>query len=184
MMMEVFTNYSKPFYKFGSLIFLNKISSSYLTAFFKTRFSDTGKDITNDAAALIASLSDNHPYYAQQLAQLSWLRTPISGVCETETVHIAHTSLIEQLSLLFVNITETFSMQQLNYLKALVSGETAITSTSVMHRYGISSATSAVRSKEALIKHDILDNSNGTISFQDPIYAYWLKTQYFGLSLK
>ena len=31
----------------------------------------------------------------------------------------------------------------------------------------------------ALIKNDILDNKAGEISFQDPIYAYWLKTEFF-----
>lgn len=35
------------------------------------------------------------------------------------------------------------------------------------------------RSKTALIKNDILDNKAGEISFLDPIYAYWLKTEYF-----
>lgn len=34
-------------------------------------------------------------------------------------------------------------------------------------------------SKAALIKNDILDNKAGEISFQDPIYAYWLKSEYF-----
>ena len=51
---------------------------------------------------------------------------------------------------------------QLNYLKALIAGEKAISSTEVMHRYQISSTTSISRSK-----------------FQDPIYAYWLKSEYF-----
>ena len=27
--------------------------------------------------------------------------------------------------------------------------------------------------------NDILDNKAGEISFQDPIYAYWLKTEFF-----
>ena len=75
MMMEVFTNASKPFYKFGNLLFLNKISTPYLVKFFQDRFADTGKAIREDAANLIAELVDNHPYYAQQLAQQSWLRT-------------------------------------------------------------------------------------------------------------
>lgn len=49
-----------------------------------------------------------------------------------------------------------------------------------MHRYRISSPTSVARSKTALIKNDILDNKAGEVSFQDPIYAYWLKNEYFG----
>ncbi|MBQ2886709.1 MAG: ATP-binding protein, partial [Alphaproteobacteria bacterium] len=75
MMMEVFTNSSKPFYKFGNLMFLNKIDTPYLVEFFNSRFEDTGKKINEEAANLIVELVDNHPYYAQQLAQQSWLRT-------------------------------------------------------------------------------------------------------------
>ena len=177
MMMEVFTNSSKPFYKFGNLMFLNKIDAPHLVEFFNNRFADTGKSINEDAANLIAELVDNHPYYAQQLAQQSWLRT--KDKCTVEIVRAAHAALVEQLSLLFVTITETLTTQQLNYLKALIAGEKAISSTGVMHRYKISSTTSIARSKAALIKNDILDNKAGEISFQDPIYAYWLKTEYF-----
>ena len=177
MMMEVFTDSSKPFYKFGNLMFLNKIETPCLVEFFKSRFADTGKNIDDEASHLIAKLVDNHPYYAQQLAQLSWLRT--KDVCTVEIVREAHTALVEQLSLLFVTITETLTTQQLNYLKALIAGEKAISSTEVMHRYQISSTTSISRSKATLIKNDILDNKAGEISFQDPIYAYWLKTEYF-----
>ena len=178
MMMEVFTNSSKPFYKFGNLMFLNKIDTPYLVEFFNTRFLDIGKSINEDAANLIVKLVDNHPYYAQQLAQQSWLRT--KDICTVEIVREAHAALVEQLSLLFVTITETLTTQQLNYLKALIAGEKAISSTDVMHRYQISSTTSIARSKAALIKNDVLDNKAGEISFQDPIYAYWLKTEYFG----
>lgn len=177
MMMEVFTNSSKPFYKFGNLMFLDKIDTHCLVEFFQRRFADTNKRINDDAANLIVQLVENHPYYAQQLAQLSWLRT--KDVCRVEIVREAHAALVEQLSLLFVTITETLTTQQLNYLKALIAKEKAITSTDVMHRYKISSTTSIARSKAALIKNDILDNKAGEISFQDPIYAYWLKTEYF-----
>lgn len=177
MMLEVFAESSKPFYKFGNLMFLKKIEESYWVRFFQTRFEETGKHITEEAASLIAKLTDNHPYYAQQLAQLTWLRT--GKDCSVEIVRKAHEALVEQLSLLFVTITETLTVQQLNYLNALLAGEKAISSTEVMHRYRISSTTSIARSKAVLIKNDILDNQAGTISFQDPIYAYWLKTCYF-----
>lgn len=179
MMLEVFTDSSKPFYKFGNLIFLNKIATPYLVDFFKTRFTDTGKSITDEASHLIAELTDNHPYYAQQLAQLSWLRT--KDICTVDIVQESHSALVEQLSLLFVTITETLTVQQLNYLNALLAGETNISSTEVMHRYRISSPTSIARSKVALVRNDILDNQGGKYSFQDPIYAYWLRTQYFGV---
>ncbi len=177
MMMEVFTNPSKPFYKFGNIMFLNKIDSKYLVAFINERFTDTGRQITHSASELIVELTDKHPYYVQQLAQLSWLRT--QDKCSVETVQEAFNSLVNQLSLLFVTITETLTTQQLNYLRALIAGEKSISSTETMHKYHISSTTSIARSRVALVKNDILDFHSGKYSFQDPVYAHWLKTQYF-----
>lgn len=88
MMLEVFTESSKPFYKFGNLMFLEKIGAEYLAEFFMQRFSETGKEISEESAQLIAELTNNHPYYAQQLAQLSWLRT--KTLCTPEIVKEAH----------------------------------------------------------------------------------------------
>lgn len=177
MMLDVFTDSSRPFYKFGDLIFLNKIETPHLIDFIRERFSDTGKEIDDETCRLLIQLADNHPYYVQQLAQLSWLRT--MKKCTKDIVEEAHHSLVEQLSLLFVTITETLTTQQLNYLKALTAGEKAISSTEVMYRYRISSPTAVARSRKTLIEKDILDNTAGAISFQDPIYAYWLKHTYF-----
>lgn len=179
MMLEVFTNSSKPFYKFGNLMFLNKIPADCLIDFFVERFKETGKQISAEAATLITELIDCHPYYAQQVAQLSWLRT--ETLCDEAIVRNAFSSLVGQLSLLFVNITESLTNQQLNYLKALLAGETAITSTATMRKYNISSATAASRSKEALIKNEIIDAIGSKVSFQDPVYRYWLHHDYFHL---
>ena len=179
-MMEVFTDSSKPFYKFGDLMFLNKIDTPHLTEFFRERFADTGKTINEDASLLIAELVANHPYYAQQLAQQSWFRT--KDICTTEIVYNAHSSLVEQLSLLFVSLTENLTTQQLNYLKAIASGEKSAYSFEVMQKYHLSSPTSVTRARDALLKNDILDRQNGKISFQDPIYEFWLKTIYFELN--
>ena len=177
MMMEVFTSPAKPFYKFGDLLFLNKIDTPFLVDFIRERFAATGKKIGMTAAQRIVALADNHPYYVQQLAQLSWLRS--DNFCTEKIVDQAHLSLVEQLSLLFLTITETLTNQQINYLRALLAGETALTSTEVMHRYRISSPTAAIRARKTLIEKDILDQAAGVVSFQDPIYAHWLKHNYF-----
>lgn len=182
MMLEVFTNSSKPFYKFGNLMFLGKITAECLVDFFKQRFEDTGKHISDSSAMLITKLIDCHPYYAQQLAQLSWFRT--DEYCDDSIVNEAFTALTGQLSLLFANITEGMTTQQLNYLHALLAEEPAITSTRTMRKYNISSATAASRSKDALIKANILDDIGGTVHFQDPVYRNWLKHDYFKMSVK
>ena len=177
MMLEVFADSSMPFYKFGDLFFLNKIDTEHLITFIKERFTSTGKEITDDACRKIISLTDNHPYYTQQLSQLSWLRT--ISLCDENTVVKAHATLVEQLSLLFTNIMETFTFQQTCYLHAVISGEKAISNMETLYKYHISSATSAYRSLKTFIKKDILDSNGSTISFQDPIFEYWLRNYYF-----
>ena len=164
MMLEVFTDSSMPFYEFGDLFFLNKIDTAHFVPFITERFSYTGKSISEDACRKIISLADNHPYYVQQLSQLSWLRT--SEICTEEIVAKAHASLVEQLSLLFSNLVETLTFQQVCYLHAVIVGEKAITSSETMHKYHISSATAASRSLKTLIKKDILDSKAGAVSFQ------------------
>lgn len=177
MMMEVFADSSMPFYKFGDLFFLNKIDTEHLVSFISERFKSTGKEITEEACRKIVSLTDNHPYYTQQLSQLSWLRT--SDMCNESIVATAHESLVEQLSLLFTNMMETFSFQQTCYLHAVIAGERSITNAETMYKYHISSATSASRSLKTLVNKDILDNTAGKITFQDPIFEYWLRNVYY-----
>ena len=180
MMLEIFTDSSKPFYRFGDLIFLKKIPRQDMVTFIQKRFKETNKTIDEETANMIITLVEDHPYYCQQLAQLSWLRC--EDRCNIQIVKEAHKSLVEQLSLLFTNITEDLSLQQLNYLKALLNEEPAISSTATMAKYGITSATSAHRSKKELIRKDILDNLDGKIQFLDPVYKYWLINTFFKLS--
>lgn len=182
MMLEIFADSSKPFYRFGDLLFLKKIPRVEMISFIQKRFKETNKIIDEETTNLMINLVDDHPYYCQQLAQLSWLRTV--EICDKEIVNKAHQSLVEQLSLLFTNITEELPLQQLNFLKALLSGETAISSTETMAKYGISSATAVHRSKKDLIRKDIIDNLEGKTQFLDPIYKYWLANTFFKLSLK
>lgn len=177
MMMEIFNNASNPFYRFGDLIFLDKIPRKFWIPFFIKRFKDTGKELDKEGANLIAQLVEDHPYYCQQLAQIAWLRT--NKICTEDIIRKSHTTLIEQLSLLFENMTEVLSNQQISYLHALINDEKSITSSAVMAKYGITSSTAAIRSRESLIKLDILDKIGNNIYFQDPIYKYWLMSKYF-----
>ena len=177
MMLDVFTNSSMPFYKFGDLLFLEKIDAGSWIKFIMERFLATGKKIDPKAVGLIASLTDCHPYYVQQLAQQSWLRT--KKVCGEAIVREAFSSIIEQLSLLFITITESLTDNQLNFLRAVVSGETAFSSAKVLSNYRLGMSANVNRARKSLIEKDILDDKAGKISFQDPMYRYWLTDSYF-----
>lgn len=177
MMLDVFTNSSMPFYKFGDILFLEKIDTESWVSFIMERFLYTGKSISTQQAELIVALADNHPYYVQQLSQQVWLRTTID--CSEDIVKQAHISIVEQLSLLFVTITESLSNNQINFLRALIAGETSMSSNDVIQKYHLTSSAVVNRSRKSLIAKDILDNKANKVSFQDPMYYYWLAYSYF-----
>ncbi len=178
MMIEVFTHQSMPFYKFGDLIFLPKISTSNWKIFIQERFKSTNKMINEKQAEQIAILVENHPYYVQQLSQLCWFRTSLE--LSDEDIDLSMDSLVMQLSLLFLNITESLTTTQINYLKALVDGTRMLSSREVINTYHLGSSANVARIKQALINKEIIDDLVvGNPEILDPVYKYWLKNYYF-----
>ena len=162
---------------FGEFISLGKIDGNDLCTMVKEKFTLSGKYIDDEACSMMVSLVDSHPYYIQQLAQLSWLRTYV--VCTSDIVADAYESLLDQLNLVFTSLTETMTDQQIRYINALICGESVLSTSEVLHRYGITSATSASRSKSALLQREIVDMVAGKMTVQDPMYAGWLRKRYF-----
>ena len=178
MLLDIFSNASMPFYRFGDIMFLQKISNEKWGEFIKRRFEDTDKKITLEQAEYLAQLVDNHSYYVQQLAQQAWLRTKTS--CSKSIIDESLQSIKNQLSLLFVNMVETMTSTHINFLKAVLDGETAFTSQSILNKYRLGSSANIGRIKSALISREIIDISNKEVDILDPIFKLWLKEDYYG----
>lgn len=177
MMMEVFASPSMPFYKFGDLIFLQKIKEEDWLPYLIRRFSQTGKKLSRELAIQIAQLTECHPYYVQQLAQQTWLRT--STTCSAKIIAEAADSLLQQLSLLFQNMTDTLTSTQVNFLQALLDGKTQFSSKEVLQDYQLGTSANVLRIKEALVTKEVIDMVGSQIEFLDPMYKRWLKIHYF-----
>ncbi len=177
MLMDVFTSPSMPFYKFGHLMFLEKIPTKYWVDFIRGQFKATGKKISTQQSAEIALLAQNHPYYVQQLAQLCWLRT--EKEVSDSIINEALEALVLQLSLLFQNLTESLSSTQLNFLKAIINKVKMFSSKDTIEKYQLGTSANVIRIKKALIGKEIIDDQTGNIEILDPIFAIWLKEFYF-----
>ncbi len=177
MLMDVFTNSSMPFYKFGDLMFIEKIKREDWIGFITRRFSDTKKTISRENAAYLTDLADCHPYYVQQLAQLSWLRTRKD--CSEKIINDAYDSLINQLSLLFHSKTEELTIIQINFLRALLEGVNQFSSKETLDVYNLGTSGNVVKLKKTLVNKEIIDIQNNTFYMLDPLYKSWLETRYF-----
>lgn len=83
------------------------------------------------------------------------------------------------MSLLFQTITDGLSNTQVNFLKALISGEEQLGSSDSLRKYGLGSSANISRIRDALISKEIIEVRMKKYVFLDPVYKFWLKKFYF-----
>ena len=58
-------------------------------------------------------------------------------------------------------------------LKAIVRGETKLTSKDVLERYHLGNLNTIVRNKIVLLEQSFIESENGTLSTSDPVFLLW-----------
>ena len=177
MMTEIFNSPSKPFYRFGDLMLLQKIETKKWISFITRGFGNTGKIILPETVTIIPTIMKNHPWYVQQLSHYTWNLT--SRKATTLEVKTALRELLNANSPLYQNEVEKISLTQLNLLKAVVKGETKFTSVEVMRTHALGTPRNVSKNKTLLIQNDIIQEVNGSFEFVDPAFELWFRKQYF-----
>lgn len=179
LMMDFFTKSSMPFYKFGELMFLEKIATNYWIPFIVERFAKTGKKISPFLAEGIATTMKDHPYFVQQYAMAVWYNT--INVANKTTLEQSLDDLHNQYSILYQKISDELTNQQLNYLKVICLGIEKISSSEVLQTYKLGTSANVVRMRESLEKKELIDIVGKKVLINDPLFESWLKARYFKL---
>ncbi len=177
MLTGLFQKRNAPFYRFGEIIYLGKIDTRFLTEFIMERFASTKKEITAELAANLVAFVKNHPYYTQQLAYILWNLTKQKAT--EELLHQAKETLLDQNTMFYQSEVENISNSQINFLKAVISGEKKFNSRESLLKYNLNSTANVSRVKKALVKKEILNIFQHQIEFYDTIFELWLKERYF-----
>ena len=180
LLMNIFSSYDMPFYKFGDILFLQKIAREDWVKFITGRFRATGKQISESLSGKIADTMQNHPYYVQQYSQQAWLRTDFE--CTESILDEALNGLIDQLSLLFTNIIDSLSARQISMLAAIAEGETNFTSKATLKKYDLGTSANVKNLKNMLLEKDLIDIlPQKKIEIQDPVFLLWFKKFYLSI---
>ncbi|MCO7111920.1 hypothetical protein NIB75_03445 [Bacteroides uniformis] len=75
MMMDIFNNSSNPFYRFGQVLFLQKIKKEEWVPFIVNAFHRTNKEISEQQAEQLCDIVKCHSWYLQQLCYFIWSGT-------------------------------------------------------------------------------------------------------------
>ena len=172
MMMGLFEKQSSPFYKFGEVMYLPKISRADWIKYIIRQFAATKKTISENMADEIAGMVKDHSYYVQQLAHLVWLQT--EKTARPPMIAEAADNLLSQNGLLYMRDTENLTTPQFNFLKALADGITTnLSSKDIIHTYRLGTSANVLKIKKALIQKELIDEAPGKIEFLDPAYELW-----------
>ncbi len=179
MMLNIFGEYGSPFYKFGDLMFLPKISRENWITYIQNRFAETKKSISSEIAGHLADLVESHSYYVQQLAQYAWLRT--DKVCTEDIVEAAFQGLLDSLNLQFVNLMDSLTEKQRSFLCAVSDGIRNLSSVDTLSRYKLGTSGNIRILKGALKKRDLIEETARQVEIQDPVFNQWIQRVYKSL---
>lgn len=177
MMSQIFNNPSKPFYRFGDVMSLGKISVNDWMHFIEAGFGTTGKFIAPAVALAIPEIMKCHSWYVQQLSHYVWNNSRKSAG-ESE-LYVALNELLSANTPFYIKETESFSPTQLNLLKAVVRGETQFMSAEVMQRYSLGTVRNASKNRKLLIDNDVIHESGDKYEFLDPAYELWFRRVFY-----
>lgn len=180
MMQELFERQSMPFYRFGDLVHLEKISEKDWAVFIKEQFAKTRKRISSSLVEKVIRAVDRHSYYVQQLSYIVWEKTKTNAT--NAIFNEALSDMVRQNALLYQRDTEDMSATQLNFLKAIASGVTTnLSSTDVLNRYGLGTSANVSKIKKYLRTKEFIDIRSGEVSFIDPVYELWFQREILGV---
>ena len=176
MMMDIFNNANSPFYRFGQMLFLNKIPKSEWMPFIIDAFEKTGKHISEAFASQVCDVVECHSWYIQQLCYFIWNATT-EEVTE-QTFQYGLRQLVNTNSPMFLSDTESLAPSQLEMLRAIKDGVQQLSSTEAKSAYALGNPNTISKNKKVLRDKDIIEDRKGKLSFVDPVYHLWFSHEY------
>ncbi|MBL7930730.1 MAG: ATP-binding protein [Bacteroidia bacterium] len=171
MMMDLFNKQSNPFYKFGELMYLPKITETKWVSFITRQFLKTRKKISAQHAQLIAETVKCHPYYVQQLSHLVWINTSLEVT--DEIIKQSTQELINQNAILYFKETEDLNNTELKLLKAICAREGKLSSKETIQKYNLGTSAGVVKARRSLMAKEIIDEYQKHPFFLDPGFELW-----------
>lgn len=159
-------------------IHLHPISYKEAENYITKGFLVSGKVIEKELVEKVYDILQGNIYYLNHFAAIC---DGLSRGFITDPV--VEESLLSLLSInqpRFLSIIYDLTGFQISLLKAILDGQTRLSSTDTIAAYELNSSANVKRLKEALCKKEIVVfDSTGKAKLQDPLFEYWLRKYYF-----
>ena len=176
MMMDIFNNSNNPFYRFGQVVFLDKITKNNWMPFIIEGFRKTNKHISEDYASQICDIVECHSWYLQQLSFFIWTKTEKKVTADDFNYGVKQ--LLNINTPMFQSDSNKLTPAQLELLRAIAAGETKFSSVEVNSKYNLGNPNTLAKNKRSLQEQDIIEKTkDNTFHFVDPIFKLWIEKE-------
>lgn len=172
MLSQLFQKQSFPFYKFGQVMYLEKIPAVEFQQHLVNGFKEQGKSITADQADAVIQLMLNQPYYVQQFAFL--LLNHTGTTVNLSSLDKTMQEFISQGYPFYQRMFESLSNMQVNLMNALAAGDPRpMNSNAFLRDYRLNSSANVTRALQGLEEKEIIDRFGKSIEIMDPGFRLW-----------
>ena len=176
MMMDIFNNANSPFYRFGQMLFLDKIAKSEWMPFIRESFEKSGKRISEAFASQVCDTVECNSWYLQQLCYFIWNAT--TEEVDEQIFQYGLRQLINTNSPMFLSDTESLAPSQIEMLRAIKDGVRQLSSIEAKRNYALGNPNTISKNKKVLKDKDIIEERKGELIFVDPVYRLWFSQEY------
>lgn len=181
MMLKVFNDSQKPFYRFANIVFMPKIRKEDWIPFIVGKFESTGKRISKEDAAQICDWVDCHSWYLQQLCYFIWVST--EKEVDNQILTTSLRRLVDVNAPMFMSDVEKLTPSQREMLRAIAAGEQNLYAENVRSRFHLGNPNTIKRNKEILQEKSFIDSDEGTLSIADPVFKIWYDKRHVSIYL-
>ncbi|HOC17209.1 MAG TPA: hypothetical protein PKK95_03020, partial [Vicinamibacterales bacterium] len=176
-LMEAMLGRSRPFYKAGPVMRLEKIDPAAFAAFVGARFRATRIRPEPGLGAAIVELAGNLPYDVQRLAHELWddARAEGAKAVGVEDLHRTLRRLLGEHEALFETAWQRLTLAQRAALRAAVLEDgRELLSADTRARYRLGGASTVQASLNALVRDDVLAREGARYATVDSLFREWV----------
>ena len=181
-LMERMLGRSRPFYKAGPVMRLQKIPEDRFADFLDARFRATGIRPAQGLGLSIVELAGNLPYDVQRLAHELWDDAKAAGrrTAGLEDLHATLTRLLGEHDTLFESLWQRLTLAQRAALRAAVIQEgRELLSAETRARHRLAGASTVQAALAALVREDILTRDGPRYVVVDSLLREWIARRTF-----
>lgn len=169
---DIFEKKNSPFYHFGLLMTLNKISAGDFSIYLEERFQSITKHYGRIAQAIL-EITTCHPYYTQQLAWAVWEKVR-QGDDDEFVVEAAVTELIYSHDNDYERIWAGFNRTDRKMLIALSAGGGSVITDSFLRQNHLGATSTAYSCLKRLSQNGYIVKTEKAYELDDPFFSLWI----------